>query len=72
MANRVQKPRRRAVKYHPGDALIIIDTINDLEFPGGEKVLPWVLKMTPRLVAIRGKARRNGMPVIYVNDNFGR
>jgi nicotinamidase-related amidase len=53
------------------DVLLIIDAINDLEFTGGEKVLPWAQKMAMRLAAFRGKAHRAGMPVIYVNDNFG-
>src|SRR3954469_17498495 len=52
-------------------ALLIIDVINDLEFPGGEKVLPWAEKLAVRLEAFRGRARRAGMPVIDVNDNFG-
>jgi nicotinamidase-related amidase len=49
----------------------MIDCINDLEFAGGEKVLPWAEKLAGRLVRFRGRARRAGMPVIYVNDNFG-
>lgn len=52
-------------------ALLIVDVINDLEFPGGEKVLPWGLRMVPRLLKFRGQARRAGLPVIYANDNFG-
>src|SRR4051794_22175632 len=55
----------------PESAVLIVDTINDLEFPGGEKVLPWALKLSTRLAAFRGKAHRAGVPVIYVNDNFG-
>jgi nicotinamidase-related amidase len=53
-------------------ALLIIDVINDLNFPGGEKVLPWAEKMAGRLVLFRNKARRAEVPVIYVNDNFGQ
>jgi nicotinamidase-related amidase len=52
-------------------ALLIIDCINDLAFPGGEKVLPWAAKLAPRLREARGRARRAGIPVIDVNDNFG-
>jgi nicotinamidase-related amidase len=69
MARRNQKSATPSAR--PGDALLIIDTINDLEFPGGEKVLPWAKKLAPRLVVFRDKARRHGIPVIYVNDNFG-
>ncbi|HVT90889.1 MAG TPA: isochorismatase family cysteine hydrolase [Tepidisphaeraceae bacterium] len=49
-----------------------IDCINDLEFLSGDKVLPWAMKLSTRLAAFRGKMRRAGLPVIYVNDNFGQ
>ncbi|HEX8324792.1 MAG TPA: isochorismatase family cysteine hydrolase [Tepidisphaeraceae bacterium] len=56
----------------PSDtALIIIDVINDLEFPGGENVLPWAERMTDPLLRSRDAARAAGVPVIYANDNFG-
>jgi len=56
----------------PLTALIIIDVINDLEFPGGEKVLPWAEKMADRLLPATEAARKAGIPVIYTNDNFGK
>ncbi|NMO17152.1 cysteine hydrolase [Pyxidicoccus fallax] len=52
-------------------ALLIIDVINDLEFPGGENVLPWAMRMVERLGPFAAKLRRAGVPIIYVNDNFG-
>ena len=52
-------------------ALLIIDVINDLEFPGAEKVHPWAMKMATRLSAFRSKAQKAGVPVIYANDNYG-
>lgn len=52
-------------------ALLIIDVINDLDFPGGENVLPWALRMVERLKPFAERMRRTGIPVIYVNDNFG-
>jgi nicotinamidase-related amidase len=52
-------------------ALIIIDVINDLEFPGGENVLPWAQAMAKPLLAVRDQARAAGIPVIYANDNYG-
>src|SRR5258708_1441451 len=63
-ARKLLPPRR-------GDALLIIDAINDLDFPGGEKVLPWALKLANRLAKFCVRAHRFGLPVIYVNDNFG-
>jgi nicotinamidase-related amidase len=54
-----------------GDALLVIDAINDLRFPAARKLLPWAMKLVGRLSAFLSKARRGGMPVIYANDNFG-
>jgi nicotinamidase-related amidase len=51
-------------------ALLIIDVINDLEFPGGERVLPWAERMVERLAPVTEHIRRAGIPVIYANDNF--
>ncbi|MDB5302792.1 MAG: uncharacterized protein JWM97_341 [Phycisphaerales bacterium] len=78
MRNKPRKVRRigtapkTPLRSRPGDALLIIDAINDLEFPGGEKILPWAKKLATRLAPFRTEARRHGVPVIYVNDNFGR
>ena len=53
-------------------ALLLIDVINDLDFPGGEQLLRYVLPMARRLAALKERAKRSAIPVIYVNDNFGR
>ncbi|MGK2963107.1 MAG: cysteine hydrolase family protein [Gemmatimonadaceae bacterium] len=53
-------------------ALIIVDVINDMEFEGGEALLGQALEMAPRLAAFAQRARKAGVPVVYVNDNFGR
>jgi nicotinamidase-related amidase len=53
-------------------ALLLIDVINDLEFPGGKALLRHALPMADRLAALKGEARRLGIPALYVNDNFGR
>jgi nicotinamidase-related amidase len=52
-------------------ALLIVDVINDLEFPGGDKVLPWAERMAQKLRPVMRQARKAGVPVIYANDNFG-
>ena len=66
-----EKDRPQSVTLRSGDALLIIDTINDLEFPGGEEVLPWALKLAANLSHFCPRVRRADLPVIYVNDNFG-
>lgn len=53
-------------------ALLIIDVINDLEFPEGDQILPFALPMAHRIAELKQRARRSDIPVIYVNDNFGR
>lgn len=53
-------------------ALLLIDVINDLEFEGGELLVRYALPMAERLAALKVRARRANIPVIYTNDNFGR
>ena len=53
-------------------ALLMIDVINDLEFDGGDRLLEHALPMAQKLAALAKRARKAGIPVIYVNDNFGK
>lgn len=53
-------------------ALILIDVINDLEFEGGKQMLRFARKMAPRLARLKQRAYAKNIPVIYVNDNFGK
>jgi nicotinamidase-related amidase len=53
-------------------ALLLIDVINDLEFGSGEDLLRHALPMAARLAALKRRAKEAGVPVIYVNDNFGK
>jgi nicotinamidase-related amidase len=53
-------------------ALLLIDMINDLEFPEGGRLLRRALPMAERLADLAARARRARVPVIWVNDNFGR
>lgn len=53
-------------------ALLLIDVINDLEFKEGEQLLRFALPMAARIADLKQRARSAGVPVIYVNDNFGR
>ena len=53
-------------------ALLLIDVINDLEFPEGEQLLEFAEPMADRLAALKRRAHEAGIPVVYVNDNFGR
>jgi nicotinamidase-related amidase len=53
-------------------ALLIIDMINDLEFPEGPDFLVPALDAADRIADLKRRARSFDIPVIYVNDNFGR
>ena len=53
-------------------ALLLIDMINDLSFPEADQLLQYALPMADRLKELKRRAREAGIPVIYVNDNFGR
>jgi len=51
-------------------ALLIIDMINAFEFDGAQGMLPRALAAARATATLKRRARRAGVPVIYVNDNF--
>ena len=53
-------------------ALVLIDVINPLDFPGSENLLKHALPMSERIATLKAAARSHSVPIIYVNDNFGR
>src|SRR6185312_109640 len=53
-------------------ALLIIDMINDMQFPEAPMLLQFAIPMAGRIKALAARARVAGVPVIFVNDNFGR
>ncbi|HST51543.1 MAG TPA: isochorismatase family cysteine hydrolase [Pyrinomonadaceae bacterium] len=53
-------------------ALLLIDVINDLDFEGGEELLRHALPAAKKIAALKKRAKRARVPVIYVNDNFGK
>jgi nicotinamidase-related amidase len=55
-----------------GTALLLIDVINDLVFPGAAPLIEAAEAMATRLAQLKRRAVRAGIPVVYVNDNFGR
>ncbi|MFN8389386.1 MAG: isochorismatase family cysteine hydrolase [Bdellovibrionota bacterium] len=52
--------------------LLLIDIINDFDFPGSAAIRKRAALMAPRLLQLKQKARAHGYAVVYVNDNFGR
>jgi nicotinamidase-related amidase len=53
-------------------ALLVIDMINAFDFEGAAAMLPRALAAARATAALRQRARHAGVPVVYVNDNFGR
>ncbi len=53
-------------------ALLLIDVINDLEFPEADQMVEAAVEMARRLLRLKKRASKAGVPAIYVNDNFGR
>ena len=53
-------------------ALLLIDVINDMEFEGAEALVEQAVPMAHRIAALKARAKKAGIPAIYVNDNFGR
>jgi nicotinamidase-related amidase len=53
-------------------ALLIVDMINDLEFPGAERPFEHALPAARRIAELKRRARQAGIPVVYVNDNVGK
>ncbi|MFN2397865.1 MAG: cysteine hydrolase family protein [Gemmatimonadaceae bacterium] len=57
---------------HCRASLVLVDVINDMQFDGATSLLRHAIPMARRLKALKRRAREAGIPVIYVNDNFGR
>jgi nicotinamidase-related amidase len=52
--------------------LLLIDVINDFDFPEGDELLRLAMPVGKNIAELKKRAKAAGMPVIYVNDNFGR
>lgn len=53
-------------------ALLIIDVINDFNFPEGPMLIEQSMPIAPKITSLKQQAHDQGIPVIYVNDNFGK
>jgi nicotinamidase-related amidase len=53
-------------------ALLLIDVINDLEWPDSELIEPFAREMAEAIAALKARAKQHNIPVVYVNDNFGQ
>jgi nicotinamidase-related amidase len=53
-------------------ALLLVDVINDLDFPEADAFLETALPAARAIARLAARCRRLGVPVVYANDNFGR
>lgn len=53
-------------------ALLLIDLVNDFDFPEADKLLHYARPMAGRIAELKRRASAAGIPTIYVNDNFGQ
>ncbi len=51
-----------------GTALLLVDVINDLEFPGGEELLEPARLVAGRIAALKRHLKSQGIPAIYVSE----
>ena len=53
-------------------ALLMIDVVNQFDFDGSDELLAHARQMAERLAVLKSRAKEVAIPVIYVNDNFGK
>jgi len=56
---------------HARPALLLIDFVNTLDFPEGARLAPRAVAAAEHTRRLKAQARAEGVPAIYVNDNFG-
>ena len=54
-----------------GVGLLIVDMINSLDFDGAERLIPKLDSVISTILKLRAQADALGVPVVYVNDNYG-
>src|SRR5437660_11567960 len=53
-------------------ALTILDIINDLDLPEAKQLARFIPALADSIARLKRRAKAAAVPVIYVNDNFGR
>src|SRR5919107_1690801 len=52
--------------------MLIIDMINEFAFRGADQMLASTVAVAKRIARLKSRAKSAGIPVVYVNDNFGK
>lgn len=53
-------------------ALLLIDVINDLDFPNNQQLIQASAALARRIASMKARCKNAGIPPIYVNDNYGK
>lgn len=53
-------------------ALLILDMLNTFDFPEAKLLLPRAEKAAGKILKLKQRCHHKNIPVIYLNDNFGR
>jgi nicotinamidase-related amidase len=53
-------------------ALLLIDVINDFDFPEGDQLLELAQPVGKNIAELKKRVKAAGIPCVYVNDNFGK
>ena len=62
----------RSVFPNARTAVLLVDVINLFDFRGGAAFARSAIRPARHIAKLRERAHRAGVPVIYVNDNWGR
>lgn len=52
-------------------ALVLVDFMNPLDFPGAEELAPAAVSAAREAAKLKAALRSHGVPSIYANDNYG-
>lgn len=53
-------------------ALVLIDVINAMDFPTGDKLAKHARLVARNILRLKQRAKAARVPVVYANDNYGR
>ena len=56
----------------PRMAMLIIDMINDFSFEDGQDLLASASELPNKISILKKQLKAHNVPIIYVNDNYGR
>jgi len=59
-------------EYRSESALLIIDMITDFEFEDGAELYKKTRPIVKNIASLKARAKSARVPVVYVNDNFGK